>query len=67
MDINEMRKLFAATSEVQTPEGMAAYRAFAAAITVPILQKVELESMMRQLFAVEKLAPGAQAVYPVAI
>jgi len=66
MDINEMRKLFAATAEVQTPEGMAAYRAFAAAITVPILQKVELESIMRQLFAVEKLAPGAQAVYPVA-
>jgi hypothetical protein len=67
MDIVEMRKLFAATAEVQTPEGMAAYRAFAAAITVPILQKVELESIMRQLFAVEKLAPGAQAVYPVAI
>jgi len=66
MDIVEMRKLFAATAEVQTPEGMAAYRAFAAAITVPILQKVELESIMRQLFAVEKLAPGAQAVYPVA-
>ena len=36
MDINEMRKLFAATAEVQTPEGMAAYRAFAAAITTPI-------------------------------
>jgi hypothetical protein len=66
MDINEMRKLFAATAEVHTPEGMAAYRAFAAAITTPILQKVELESIMRQLFSVERLAPGAQAVYPVA-
>ena len=66
MDINEMRKLFAATAEVQTPEGMQAYKALAAAITIPILQKVELESIMRQLFSVERLAPGAQAVYPVA-
>lgn len=66
MELKEMQKLFAKTAEVNTPEGMAAYRAFAAAITVPILQKVELESIMRSLFNVERLAPGAQAVYPVA-
>ena len=65
MDIKEMRKLFAKTAEINTPEGLAAYKAFSAAITTPILQKLELESIMRQLFSVEVLAPGAQAVYPV--
>jgi hypothetical protein len=66
MDKKEMQKLFAKTAEIHTPEGLAAYKAFAAAITTPILQKLELESIMRNLFAVETLAPGAQAVYPVA-
>lgn len=65
MDEREMRELFKATAEY-TPEGIAAFRAFAAAITTPILQKIELESIMRNLFATERLAPGAQAVYPVA-
>ncbi len=66
MDIKEMRQLFAETAKINTPEGLAAYKAFAAAITTPILQKLELDSIMRQLFSVEVLAPGAQAVYPVA-
>lgn len=66
MDKKEMQELFRATAEVQTPDGMAAYRAFAAALTTPILQKVEQDSIMRSLFAVERLGPGAQAVYPVA-
>jgi len=66
MDTKEMKELFKATADVQTPEGMLAYRAFAAALTTPILQKIELESIMRQLFTVEKLDPGAQASYPVA-
>lgn len=66
MDLKEMQDLFRETANIQTPEGLAAYRAFAAALTTPILQKIELESIMRQLFAVERLAPGAQAVYPVA-
>lgn len=66
MERKEMQDLFKATAEVHTPEGLAAYRAFAAALTTPILQKIELESIMRQLFSVERLAPGAQAVYPVA-
>jgi hypothetical protein len=55
MERQEMQKLFAETAEIHTPEGMAAYRA------TPILQKIELESIMRKLFTVEKLAPGAQA------
>ena len=67
MERQEMQKLFAETAEIHTPEGMAAYRAFAAALTTPILQKIELESIMRKLFTVERLAPGAQAVYPVGI
>ncbi len=66
MDKKEMMELFRATADINTPEGIAAYRAFAAALTTPILQKVELESIMRKLFAVERLGPGAQAVYPIA-
>ena len=66
MERKEMMELFKATAEVNTPEGLAAYRAFAAALTTPILQKIELDSIMRQLFTVERLGPGAQAVYPVA-
>ena len=65
MELKEMQELFRATAEAG-PEGEAAFRAFAAAITTPILQKIELESIMRSMFAVERLAPGAQAVYPVA-
>lgn len=65
MDIKEMQELFKATAEF-SPEGSAARKEFAAALTTPILQKIELESIMRQLFAVERLGPGAQAVYPVA-
>ena len=65
MELKEMQELFKATAEAG-PEGVAAFRAFAAAITIPILQKIELESIMRDMFAVERLAPGAQAVYPVA-
>ena len=65
MERNEMMELFRETAEM-TSEGAAKRKAFAAALTTPILQKIELESIMRQLFAVERLAPGAQAVYPVA-
>jgi len=66
MDRKEMQKLFKATAAINTPEGIAAYRAFAAALTTPILQKIEQDSIMRKLFAVERLGPGAQASYPVA-
>ena len=66
MDRKEMQKLFKATASINTPEGLMAYKAFAAALTTPILQAIERDSIMRQLFAVERLGPGAQASYPVA-
>jgi len=66
MNRQEMMELFRATANINTPEGLQAYRAFAAALTTPILKKLELESIMRQLFSVEILGPGAQAMYPVA-
>ena len=56
-----MMELYRATAEINTAEGLAAYRAFAAALTTPILQRIELESIMRQMFSVERLGPGAQA------
>lgn len=65
MERKEMQELFRGTADVHTPEGIQAFREFAAALTTPILQKIELDSIMRQLFAVERLGPGAQAVYPV--
>jgi len=58
MDRKEMQDLFKATAAISTPEGLAAYRAFAAALTTPILQAIERESIMRNLFAVERLGPG---------
>ena len=66
MDRKEMQDLFNATAAINTPEGLMAYKAFAAALTTPILQAIERQSIMRQLFAVERLGPGAQASYPVA-
>jgi hypothetical protein len=66
MDRKEMQDLFKATAAINTPEGLMAYKAFAAALTTPILQAIERQSIMRQLFAVENLGPGAQASYPVA-
>lgn len=66
MDRTKLQELFKATAAIDTPEGVEAYKAFAQALTVPILQEVRDASIMRQLFAVERLAPGAQAVYPVA-
>ena len=66
MDRKEMQELFKATSAINTPEGLMAYKAFAAALTTPILQAIERDSIMRQLFAVERLGPGAQASYPIA-
>jgi len=66
MDRTKLAELFKATAAIDTPEGMEAYKAFAQALTIPILQEIRDASIMRQLFAVERLAPGAQAVYPVA-
>ena len=66
MDKQKLAELFHATAAIDTPEGMEAYKAFAQALSVPILQEIRDASIMRQLFSVERLAPGAQAVYPVA-
>jgi hypothetical protein len=57
MELKEMQELFKATAEIG-PAGEAAFKAFAAAITTPILQKLELDSIMRGMFATERLAPG---------
>ena len=53
MERKEMQELFRATAEVHTPEGIAAYRAFAAALTTPILQKIELESIEAKIIIAE--------------
>lgn len=67
MNRAEMQELFRATAScLETREGAMAYQAFAQALTVPILQEIRLRSVARELFAEERLAPGAQAVYPVA-
>lgn len=66
MDRKEMEKLFRATADINSADGIMAYKAFAQALTTPILQAIERESIMRELFAVERLGPGAQASYPVA-
>lgn len=57
MELDKVKKLFSATAEM-TAEGVVARKEFAAALTTPILQKIELESIMRQLFTVERLEPG---------
>lgn len=66
MDLRKMKELFRATAAVDTEAGLAAYREFCAAIKTPILQEIKYRSTARELFAVEVLDPGAQAVYPVA-
>ncbi|MCK5015702.1 MAG: hypothetical protein KAS32_01405, partial [Candidatus Peribacteraceae bacterium] len=64
--LRELKELFRTTAAMETPEGQAAYKEFCAAIKTPILQEVKHLSSARDLFAVEILEPGAQAVYPVA-
>ena len=66
MERQKLAELFHATAAIDTAEGMEAYKAFAQALTVPILQEIRDASIMRQLYAVEQLPAGAQAVYPVA-
>jgi hypothetical protein len=64
MTENERRELFKMTANLHSPEGQAAFRAFAASLSGPILKKVEEKSYMRQLFQTETLGPGEQASYP---
>ena len=44
MDKKEMMELFKATADINNPDSIAAYRAFASALTTPILQVIEQES-----------------------
>jgi hypothetical protein len=64
MNKTKKMKLFQATAALHTSAGQQAYRAFAASSTKPILQKLEEQSYMRQLFTVERLGPGQQPTYP---
>ena len=66
MDQSEIRELFRATANVTSKEGDDARIAFAAAIDTPILQEIKLRSVVREMFSVEMLEPGAQASYPIA-
>lgn len=65
MDRIELIKLFKESASLDTSGNAVAFKDFASALTTPILEKVELESIMRSLFAVENLGPGAQASYPI--
>lgn len=65
MNLRDMQEAFRATASLDD-NGLEAYKAFAQAIQTPILQEIRLQSVARDLFSVENLAPGAQAVYPVA-
>lgn len=60
MDFSKVRDLYKETAAGGV-SGAMARQAFAAAISIPILQEVRLTSIARQLFAVEPLGPGAQA------
>ena len=64
MTKSKKQKLFQATAALHTSAGQKAYHAFAASSTKPILQKLEEQSYMRQLFRVERLGPGQQPTYP---
>lgn len=57
MELDKVKELFSLTAEM-TEEGKVARKEFASALTTPILQKIELESIMRTLFSVERLSPG---------
>ena len=58
--------LFKSTAAMHTPEGYRAYRAFAASMNGPILQAIQQQSYMRQLYTVINLAPGQQPTFPIA-
>lgn len=67
MDEKDLKNLFKETaSAATTPAGAVAYKEFCSALTTPILQEVRLRSVVRGLFAEERLGPGADASYPVA-
>lgn len=66
MKKEDLIRLFKESASINDHGFADRFKDLAAAITVPILQQVELQSVARQLFAVEVLEPGAQAEYPIA-
>ncbi len=66
MKREDLVRLFKEAAQINDHGFSEKFKELAAAITIPILQKVELESIMRQLFVTEVLEPGAQAEYPIA-
>lgn len=67
INLEEMQAAFKATASChESDEGRQRFKEFAQALTTPILQEIREASVARQLFTEERLAPGAQAVYPVA-
>jgi len=66
MKKEDLVRLFKESANINEHGFSEKFKDLAAAITVPILQKIELESIMRQLFSVEVLEIGAQAEYPIA-
>lgn len=59
---SDMQELFKATAAAgDTEKGRELRQAFAQAISVPVLQEIRLQSVARELFSEDVLAPGAQA------
>lgn len=65
LTLDQKQELFRETASMSA-EAQAKFRELAQAMKEPILKKIEKESVMRQLFTVERLGPGAQSSYPVA-
>lgn len=66
IDFKDLVELFKATASTDESERITRYKEFCAAIKTPILQEVKDRSVVRELFSVDPIPPGAQAVYPVA-
>ena len=63
-ELEQLKQKFKETASARQDSPV--HEEFGAAIKIPILQEVDLQSVVRDLFAVEELGPGVQAVYPVA-
>jgi hypothetical protein len=66
IDFKDLVELFKATASTDENERTTKYMEFCAAIKTPILQEVKYQSVVRELFAVDPIPYGSQAVYPVA-
>jgi len=66
MDLSKLKEYVRAVATADESSREVLLKEFCAAIRTPILQEIKYQSIARELFAVEVLEPGAQAVYPVA-